>query len=45
MQYNTSQELRKLQFQYIIAITIITRSFDIVNFTVYCPYAKVDYSS
>jgi len=45
MQYNTSQQLRKLQFQYIIAITIITRSFDIVNFTVYRPYVKVDCST
>jgi len=39
MQYNTSQQVWKLQFQYIIAITIITQIFNIVS------YVKVDCST
>ena len=47
MQYNTSQQLWKLQFQYIIMITIIRRVFNIVSFTVYhlYMYIKVDCSA
>ena len=45
MQYNASQQLQKLQFQCIIAITIITTIFNIVSFTAYRPIVKVDCSA
>jgi len=40
-----SQQLQKLQFQDIIVITIMTRSFNIVSFAAYHPYVKVKCSA